>query len=101
MREYDGNGEEVSGVRVYSAPTLKPATEEPAATGRPSQPPVYLVAFKDNSIQSAMACWREGAVLHYVTVQGDHKTAALKNFDEEFTGQLNRERGLEFKLKGR
>jgi hypothetical protein len=101
MREYDQNGEEISGVRVYSAPTLKPTAEEPAATRRESQPAVYLVAFKDNSIQSAMACWREGAALHYVTLQGDHKTAPLTSFDEEFTGQLNRERGLEFKLKGR
>lgn len=101
MREYGENGEEISGVRVYSAPTLKPTTQEPAATRRESQPPVYLVAFKDNSIQSAMACWREGAALHYVTVQGDHKTAPLTSLDEEFTGQLNRERGLEFKLKGR
>jgi hypothetical protein len=101
MREYDENGEEISGVRVYSAPTLKPPTQEPAATERPSQPPVYLVAFKDNSIQSVMAFWREGSALHYVTVQGDHKTAPLTSFDEEFTGQLNRERGLDFKLKGR
>ena len=101
MREYGENGEEISGVRVYSAPTLKPTTEEPAATKRASQPPVYLVAFKDNSIQSVMAFWREGAALHYVTVQGDHKTAVITSFDEEFTGQLNRERGLEFKLKGR
>jgi hypothetical protein len=101
MREYGENGEEISGVRVYSAPTLKPATEEPAATNRESQPPVYLVAFKDNSIQSVMAFWREGAALHYVTVQGDHKTAPLTSFDENFTGQLNRQRGLEFKLKGR
>ena len=101
MREYGENGEEISGVRVYSAPTLKPTVEEPAANRRDSQPPVYLVAFKDNSIQSVMAFWREGATLHYVTVQGDHKTAALTSFDEAFTGQLNRERGLEFKLKGR
>lgn len=102
VREYGENGEEVTGVRVYSVPTLKPATaEEPAAKKSPAKPTLYLVAFKDNSLVSAMALWREAGKLHYVTAQGDHKSAPLENFDQEYTEQLNRERGLEFQLKGK
>ncbi|MCL5745233.1 MAG: hypothetical protein M1541_15120 [Acidobacteria bacterium] len=101
VREYDDYGEEISGVRVYSAPTLSPAPAEPGVAKRAAKPAVYLVAFKDSSIQSAMACWKEGPTLHYVTVQGDHKTTTVSNLDEELTGQLNRERGLEFKLLGK
>jgi len=102
VREYGENGEEISGVRVYSAPTVKPEpTEEPATASREARPATYLVVFKDNSIQSAMACWREGEMLHYVTVQGDHKSAPLATLDQEYTVELNRGRGLEFRLKGK
>lgn len=100
VREYGDNGEEVTGVRVYSAPTLKPAAEEPAAKKSPVKPTLYLVAFKDNSLVSALALWREDGKLHYVTARGDHKSAPLENFDQQYTEQLNRERGLEFQLKG-
>ena len=48
-----------------------------------------------------MACWREGEMLHYVTVQGEHKSAPRTSLDEEYTVELNRERGLEFRLKGK
>lgn len=101
VREYGENAEEITGVRIYSAPTLKPATAEaPPAAKQDMKPPTYLVAFKDNSIQSAMACWRESGMLHYVTVQGIHKSAPLATLDQEYTVELNRGRGLEFKLKG-
>lgn len=102
IREYGDNGEEITGVQVYSAPTLKPTTtEEPAALKSVAKPTLYLVAFKDNSLQSAMALWREAGKLHYVTAQGEHKSAPLENFDQAFTEHLNRERGLEFRLIGK
>jgi hypothetical protein len=98
-----GESEEVvSNVRVYSAPVQQPeAVQEPANQNREVKPATYLVVFKDNSIQSAMACWREGGMLHYVTVQGDHKSVPMAALDEEYTVKLNRGRGLEFRLKGK
>jgi hypothetical protein len=96
-----GDAEETKGVQVYSAPTSRPATaEEPASVKWEAKPAVYLLVFKDNSIQSVAACWREAGKLHYLTVQGDHKSAPLESLDREYTEHLNRERGLEFKLKG-
>ncbi|MCE5306382.1 MAG: hypothetical protein LLG20_01955 [Acidobacteriales bacterium] len=100
-REPGSENEETRGVQVYSAPSLAPTTaEEPAAVKREAKPAVYLLVFKDNSIQSVAAYWREAGKLHYLTVQGDHKSAPLESLDRGYTENLNRERGLEFKLKG-
>jgi len=100
-REPGGENGETGGVQVYSAPTSRPTTaEEPASAKREAKPAVYLLAFQDNSIQSVAACWREAGKLHYLTVQGDHKSAPIESLDREYTEHLNRERGLEFKLKG-
>jgi len=90
-----------SGVRIYSAPAPQPAVSEEPAGSNAAKPAFYLVAFTDHSIQTALALWRENGKLHYLTPQGGHKTAPLESFDPELTGQLNRERGLEFTLRGK
>jgi len=90
-----------SSVRIYSAPAPQPAASDEPARRIAARPAFYLVAFTDHSLRAAMACWRENGKLHYLTPQGEHKAAPLESFDQEFTEQLNRERGLEFTLPGK
>ncbi len=84
---------ESSGVRIYDAPS-RPAGEPDSGSRGHS----YLVAFKDQSIYSAMAYWVDGETLHYVTPQGVHNQASLDLIDRDFTEQLNRERKVQVLL---
>jgi hypothetical protein len=83
--------ESTGGVSVYQAPSAFGATPEP-------RPTVYLIAFKDGSIYSALASWVEGDTLVYVTTQGRLNKASLQLVDRELTEKLNRERGVELRL---
>ena len=100
VREYGGEGSDTSGVHVYHAPGREPDAD--AAEDRRGQPEdkptIYLIAFRDNSLQSALAYWVEGDTLHYVTVQGSHNKASLDLVDRAFSEQINRERNLDFHL---
>ncbi len=86
-----GRQESPGGVTVYQAPSAFGTTQEP-------RPTVYLIAFKDGSIYSALASWVEGDTLVYVTTQGRLNKASLALVDRELTEKLNRERGVELRL---
>lgn len=60
----------------------------------PAEPILYLVALKDSSIQSAVAVWREGSELHYMTPKHEHRKVSLTLVDPGLTERLNRERGV-------
>ena len=78
-------------MRVYnSAPAQDPQSEERKSV---------LIAFKDHTIYAAFTYWLEGETLHYVTVHGTHNQVSLGLVDRELTERLNRERGVEFRLK--
>jgi hypothetical protein len=81
-REYDQFGQE-----------LRPAPQ--AATG---SSPIYLIAFRDNTIRAALSYSVEGQTLHYVTLQHEQKQAPLESVDRGLTSQLNRERRVPFQL---
>lgn len=81
------------GARSVKAPTalLQSDVMEQKAT-------IYLIAFKDHTIQPAYAYWTEADTLHYVTVQGSHNRATLDLIDKEMSERLNHERSVEFSL---
>ena len=81
-REYDQYGQQ---------------TNRPAATAN-AGPTLYLIAFRDQSIRAAAAYWTEGAMLHWVTLEHEHKQAPLNTVDRDLSGQLNRERRVAFSL---
>jgi endonuclease YncB( thermonuclease family) len=58
----------------------------------------YLLAFKDNSIYSAVAYWVDGDTLHYFTSGNRHNQASISLLDRELTTRLNRERGSDIRL---
>jgi hypothetical protein len=97
VNEYsmDSNG----GVRVYDPRTR--VNPEPAAAPPPApaaEAPVYLIAFKDNTIYAALAYWVEGDTLHYVTNRNTHNQVSLDLIDRELSTRLNSEREVEFRL---
>ncbi len=85
-----------AGVQAYEAPARETASN-PAA--EPSS--YYLIAFKDNSIYSALAYWIEGDTMHYVTAGNNHNQVSLSLVDRPLTERLNRERraGVQFQGK--
>jgi hypothetical protein len=86
VREYD----------EYGQPVGPPA---PAAAGStPASSPVYLIAFTDHTIRATAAYWVEGATLHFVTLEHEHRQAALSSVDRALSLQLNRERRVTFAL---
>ena len=85
-----------SGVQAYEAPARETA-DNPAA--EPSS--YYLIAFKDNSIYSALAYWVEGETLHYVTAGNNHNQVSLSLVDRALTERLNRERRVGVHLPGK
>jgi hypothetical protein len=107
-------------MREYSAP-VPGATAPPAASSDPAvssyqapipsnpdpprrsidddKPTVYLVAMKDGTVYSAYATWVERDTLHYITTAHAHNQASLELVDVRLTNQLNRERGVDFRLR--
>jgi hypothetical protein len=63
-----------------------------------SEPPIYLIAFRDRSIFAAEAYWAEGGTLHYVTQEHEQKQAPLSTVDRDLSDKLNHERGIAFSL---
>ncbi len=92
-KESDAAAWKDAGVSVYQAPSsaTAPGDAESEAT-------VYLIAFKDGAIYSALAWWVEGDTLHYVTTQGKPNKASLTLIDRAFSERLNRERSIDFHL---
>lgn len=58
----------------------------------------WLLAFRDKSIVAATDYWMEGSTLNYITRDGKKASADIESVDVPFSRQLNRERGLEFRL---
>jgi hypothetical protein len=96
----------------YVAPTeperARPVTHEydeygqeirpPSSNAASNASPIYLFAFKDQSIRAANSYWTDNQTLHYVTTQHAEKTAPLDSLDRALTLQLNRERRVSIRL---
>jgi hypothetical protein len=76
----------------------QPPPPAPATQAASSEPPVYLIAFKDHTIYSAIAYWVDGDTLHYFTSGNTHNQVSISLIDRPLTERLNREMGVEFKL---
>ena len=73
-------------------------TEKTSTTAKEPTSPIYLIALKDKTIDAATSYWVEGFVLNYITLQGAHVIVRLDLVDRSFSGELNRQRGLEFRV---
>jgi hypothetical protein len=78
---------------VYQAPS-RPSTE--SAPG--AKVPVFLIAYTDHSVYTAVAYWVEDDTLHYITTDGKHNQASLSLIDRKMSEDLNKERDIDFRL---
>jgi hypothetical protein len=82
-------------VSIYQAPSRKPVETSTV------NPEYYLIAFKDNTIYSALGYWIEGDTLHYLTSGNVRNQVSLELVDEPLTERLNKDRGVDVKLRAR
>lgn len=85
-----------AGVQAYQAPARETASNPAVDTSS-----YYLIAFKDNSIYSALAYWIDGDTLHYVTAGNNHNQVSLSLVDRPLTERLNRERRVGIQFQGK
>jgi hypothetical protein len=60
--------------------------------------PLYLIAFKDHTVETATKYWTDGLMLHYLTSHGAHVQVRLGLVDRALSQKLNREKNLQFDL---
>ena len=87
-------------VNLYETPA-QPEIREYPETSLPkgNEKPIYLIAFKGQSnIRAAQAYWVTGDTLHFVTLQGEQRQAAVSSIDRALTARLNHDRHVEFLL---
>jgi hypothetical protein len=97
MRDYTREPlPEPGSMQSYQAPI--PSNPDPPKRASEDKPTIYLIALKDGTVYSAYAYWMESDTLHYVTTRHAHNQASLNLVDSTVSNQLNRERGVEFKL---
>jgi hypothetical protein len=60
--------------------------------------PIYLIAFKDRTIEAASSYWVDRAMLHCITLQGAHEQVRLDLVDRQASNELNRRRNVAFEL---
>jgi hypothetical protein len=88
----DPNARPYEPVTTYQAPARPPVSNAP-------DPAYYLIAFKDNTIYSAVAYWVEGDTLHYITSGNVRNQVSLDLVDTRLTEQLNKDRNVQVRLK--
>jgi len=97
--------------QTFVSPGTQPAAEPEPDTGvyqAPSRPlaegtsstkvPVFLIAYADHSVYTAVAYWVEDDTLHYITTDGKHNQASLALIDRKMSEDLNKERDIDFRL---
>lgn len=91
----------------FTSPVIRessPLVYEPPARQPPAQAPedrsaaIYLIAMKGNVIRPALAYWVDNGILHYVGLDRKQAQVPLSEVDRDLSRQLNRERGVPFRL---
>ncbi len=80
-------------IKSYVVPS-----RQPESNTAPDPGSYYLIAFKDNSIYSAVAYWVDGDTLHYFTAGNIHNQVSLALVDVPLTERLNKERRVDVRL---
>ena len=73
-------------------------SEAAATPPPPLEQRAYVIALKDGSKDSAVACWVQGWTLHYIDSDGNERHVSLSEIDRALTQRLNREQQLPLSL---
>jgi hypothetical protein len=71
---------------------VQPPTRPAAVEEKKTEQPVYLIAFKDRTVQQATSVWKDHLMLHYMTTQGGHEQVRLDQVDWKRSAELNQKR---------
>jgi len=82
-------------VVINNYPEAAPRLEPQASA---YQPPIYSIAFRDHRIIHVLAYWVVDGTLHYVTRDHEMREIPLSEIDRSFSEQINRDRGVDFRL---
>jgi len=81
--------------RLASAAAAKAIADEAKSK---TSGPVYFIAFKDHTVETATRYWRDSLMLHYMTPEGAHVQVRPDLVDRDLSIRLNRAKNLEFTL---
>ena len=73
----------------FHPPAPPPPPPPPPQASAPG-PAMYLVAFRDGSVQTATRIWTDRFMLHYLTAGGAHVQVRLDLVDRQRTDEWNR-----------
>lgn len=78
--------------RLEAAKQAKTIAAE--ANPNPSMP-VYFIAFRDRTVETAVSYWTDGLMLHYITPHGSHVQVRLDLVDRDLSVRMNQLQGLQ------
>jgi hypothetical protein len=67
------------------------------AKSRPAAP-IYFIAFKDQTVETATRIWADRLMIHYMTPEGAHVQVSREVVDRGLSERLNRDRVPDFSL---
>jgi hypothetical protein len=82
---------------AQAAQTAKPNTQQASAPPLPPSP-LFLIALKDKTINTATSYYVDGRMLNYTTLQGVHMIVRMDLVDSALTRDLNRRQNIELHL---
>jgi hypothetical protein len=89
----------IDAVSIYRAPSRYSERENPEpAASAVTTPKIYLLAFKNGSVYSAVGYWVDGETLHYITPSNEHNQVSLALVDRATTDAINRDRNVKVAL---
>jgi hypothetical protein len=93
----EGQGQPVPPYPQQTQPQ-QPQVQPQSSSGNNQAQNFYLIAFTDHTIQAATAYKVEGDQIHWITREGQERQAALSSVDVRFSPQMNRDRGVDFRI---
>jgi len=93
---YSSSYNDNAGPRSFGEEAPRATEVQPKSQSAAEQ--MWLLALNDGSIRAVTDYWLEKDTLHYLTRDGKSASVPLSELDLSFTTQLNRERGLDFRL---
>jgi hypothetical protein len=83
------NAQTLGTIEQGLAAQAKPGPQQAAA---PEAAPVFTIAFKDRTTESALRYWSDGAMLHYITTHGAHVQVRMDLVDVALSERINQGR---------